>query len=267
MNATKRAILMETPPNPESAVDVLVGRIRELISENHLGIGDSLPTERELCLRFNASRNTVREAMRILKAYGMVTVRPKIGAKIIDDRMSRAFELFSFNTMEISRTTFADVQVFRDLLEVGSAEEIIECASEADIQELRQINAGLAGISDLQEASEIDFAFHYKLVSVLDNSAILNVYDVMKPVILRIMQKGKTKRTFKMDTFAEHEGVVEALEARDRLGMQYRLRAHLMYGFRYFAEETPESGRSARVSGRTIGSRRLSQRRTATLHR
>ena len=97
-------------PVATSAVEDLVVRIRSLISDRHLGVGDSLPSERELCELFATSRNTVREAMRMLKAYGVVDVRPKVGAIITDNRMVRVFDLFSFNTIEISRKTFADIR-------------------------------------------------------------------------------------------------------------------------------------------------------------
>jgi GntR family transcriptional repressor for pyruvate dehydrogenase complex len=220
-----------------SAVDTVVRQLREFIVQSKLKVGDNLPTERELSAQFNASRNTVREAMRILKAYGMVDVRPKIGATIIDDRMSRVFDLLSFNTMDISRKTFADVQAFRDLLEVGSAEQILPRITDQDIRELRAINVRLAGIHDLEEASEVDYAFHTRLLSILDNAVILDVYKVMKPVILRIMQKGKTRRTFMTETYSEHEDVVDALAARDRLAFQYRLRSHLMTGYKNFNDE------------------------------
>lgn len=221
----------------ESAVDTVVNQIRALIAEAGLKVGDSLPTERELCSLFNASRNTVREAMRIVKAYGLVEVRPKVGATIIDDRMSRAFELFSFNTMEVSRKTFSDVQAFRDLLEVGSVDQILDRLTASDIDELYAINKRLGGISDIAEASEIDFSFHVRLISILGNDAILDVYNVMKPVILRIMQKGKTRRGYSTETYSEHQGVIDALAERDRLAFQYRLRSHLMIGFRNFNEE------------------------------
>jgi GntR family transcriptional repressor for pyruvate dehydrogenase complex len=220
-----------------SAVDTMVRQIRELITQSKLKVGDHLPTERELALQFNASRNTVREAMRILKAYGMVDVRPKIGAIIADNRMSRVFDLLSFNTMEISRKTFSDVQAFRDLLEVGSAEQMLARIADGDADELRAINLRLLGAQNVQDASEVDFSFHVRLVAILGNDAILDVYNVMKPVILRIMQKGKTRRTFKTETYSAHEGVIEALAARDRLAFQYRLRNHLMTGFRNFNEE------------------------------
>lgn len=227
-------------PTTGSAVDEVVRQIREMIADEGLKVGDSLPTERELCATFNASRNTVREAMRILKAYGLVEVRPKVGATITDNRMARAFELFSFNTMEVSRKTFSDVQSFRDLLEVGSADQIMEKLKTRDVDDLHRINVQLADFHDLREASEVDYAFHVRLISILDNTAILDVFSVMKPVILRIMQKGKTRRTFKTETYHEHEGVIQALDARDRLAFQYRLRTHLKGGFRYFDEEADE---------------------------
>jgi GntR family transcriptional repressor for pyruvate dehydrogenase complex len=231
----------ENFPAISTAVDAVVLQMRQLISDNNLKVGDSLPTERELCTRFEASRNTVREAMSILKAYGLVEVRPKIGAIITDNRMSRAFELFSLNTMEVSRKSFADVQALRDLLEVSAADQLIERVTEQDIEDLRSVNAGLADNNDLDEASEIDHAFHLRLVSILENAAIIDIYRVMKPVILRIMQKGKTRRTFMTETFSEHEGVIDALEARDRLAFQYRLRSHLMTGFKFFNEEMDEA--------------------------
>lgn len=229
------------PGTSNSAVVRTVDQIREIIAGSKLTVGDSLPTERELCARFNASRNTVREAMSILKAYGLVEVRPKVGAIIVDNRMSRAFELFSFNTMEVSRKTFVDVQALRDLLEVGAAEQFMERVASRDIEELRNINMALENVQDLQEASEIDHAFHVRLVSILENRAILDVYSVMKPIILRIMRMGKTRRVFKTETYSEHERVIDALAAHDRLAFQYRLRSHLMMGFELFNDEMDAS--------------------------
>ena len=237
MGAARSKTSKKSIPAVESAVDTVVNQIRALIADTGLKVGDSLPTERELCQQFNASRNTVREAMRIVKAYGLVDVRPKVGATITDNRLSRAFDLFSFNTMEVSRKTFSDVQAFRDLLEVGSADRIMDRLQDSDVEDLYRINKQLAGISDIQEASEVDYTFHVRLISILGNNAILDVYKVMKPVILRIMQKGKTRRSYRTETFAEHEGVIDALAARDRLAFQYRLRSHLMIGFKNFSEE------------------------------
>lgn len=219
-----------------SAVDDLVDHIRALISDGGLKVGDSLPTEKELCERFNTGRNTVREAMRILKTYGVVKVRPKVGAVIIDERMARAFDLFSFNTLEVSRETFVDIQGFRSLLEVASFELLFDKVTPEDIAELRQINTELLNAETAVNASEIDFRFHTRLVAVMGNKAILDVYKIMKPVILKIMMKAKTVQTFATVTYSEHAAILETIEKRDRTAYQYKMKTHLDAGFRHFSD-------------------------------
>jgi GntR family transcriptional repressor for pyruvate dehydrogenase complex len=224
-----------------SAVDAMVLNIRGLITAGGLGVGDSLPTERELCERFQASRNTVREAMRILKAYGVVTVRPKVGATIIDDRMERALDLFSFNTLNISRRTFNDIQGFRKLIEIGSVDTIFDLMRADDIAEMRAINLQLRSAATIAEASEMDFRFHLRLVAILDNRAVCDVYRIMKPVIIRIMERAKELRDFTGDTFEQHSAVVDAIEARDRIRYQYALQSHLQLGLPAFPVEEGET--------------------------
>lgn len=243
MNDVPRAGGGGRAPNPSvvrsavpSAVDAMVLKIRGLIADGGLSVGDSLPTERELCERFEASRNTVREAMRILKAYGVVSVRPKVGATIIDDRMERALDLFSFNTLDISRRTFTDIQGFRRLIEVGSVDTIFEHMRAEDIAEMRRINELLRSSGSIVEASEMDFRFHMRLISILDNRAVRDVYGIMKPVIIRIMERGKELQTFATETFEQHSDVVDALEQRDRIRYQYALQSHLNIGITAFED-------------------------------
>lgn len=232
-SALNAAVIRSSVP---SAVDAMVLNIRGLISDGKLGVGDSLPTERELCERFQASRNTVREAMRILKAYGVVSVRPKVGATIIDDRMERALDLFSFNTLDVSRRTFNDIQGFRKLIEVGSVDALFDQMRPDDLAEMRLINAKLRAATSIAEASEQDFQFHLRLVMILDNRAVCDVYRIMKPVIIRIMERAKQLRDFTGDTYEQHSAVVDALGLRDRIRYQYALQSHLQIGIKAFAD-------------------------------
>ncbi len=224
---------------PRSVVDDVVAQMRDLISERGLTVGDQLPTCKELCETFGSSRNTVREAMRILKAYGVVKVRQKVGATIVDNRMSSAMAMFSFNVMEISRKTFSDIQGFRCLLEVSSVEEIFDNITDEDVADLRNINAKLLTTEGIESAAEHDFLFHTRLIEVLRNKAILDVYGLMKPVILKIIQNGKTRHTFENDTYREHEAVIDAILARDRIAYQYRMKTHLEAGYAHFNETDP----------------------------
>src|SRR5918996_824261 len=54
---------------------VSVEQVRRLVREGRLKPGDRLPSERDLCERFGVSRVTVREALRVLEAGGLIEIR------------------------------------------------------------------------------------------------------------------------------------------------------------------------------------------------
>ncbi len=51
---------------------MIVENIIDNINSGKLSLGDELPTELELADNFGVSRNTVREALRVLETYGVL---------------------------------------------------------------------------------------------------------------------------------------------------------------------------------------------------
>ena len=73
--------MQEPAPRQPLAQQVLRSLVRRIAVEN-LGVGDRLPTERDLSAELGVSRSTVREALRSLEAIGAVIRRPKRGAAL-----------------------------------------------------------------------------------------------------------------------------------------------------------------------------------------
>jgi GntR family transcriptional regulator len=61
------------------------------ISAGRYPVMTLLPTEHELCDQFNASRHTIREAIRMLTVAGMVSRRPGVGTRVETARASTRF--------------------------------------------------------------------------------------------------------------------------------------------------------------------------------
>src|SRR5262249_1554059 len=59
-----------------------VDQLREVIRSGRLADGDRLPNERELAEAFAVSRSTLREALRMLEAVGVLRVRAGAGGGI-----------------------------------------------------------------------------------------------------------------------------------------------------------------------------------------
>jgi GntR family transcriptional repressor for pyruvate dehydrogenase complex len=59
--------------------DVLVSSLIQFLMDSDMKEGDRLPPERELSEKFNASRNTLRSAVKSLQAKGILEVKPRSG--------------------------------------------------------------------------------------------------------------------------------------------------------------------------------------------
>ncbi len=72
---------------PVRIFEQAVEQLRELIMTGRLLPGDRLPTEQELCRQLSIHRSTVREALRVLEAEGLVECGG-YGRYVIDNQMS-----------------------------------------------------------------------------------------------------------------------------------------------------------------------------------
>ena len=225
-----------------SAVDAAAGRILDLIRARQLNVGDVLPTERELSEITGASRNTVREALRTIRTYGLIEPKPRVGA-VLADGQSIAIQNFFAAYMDVSRQSFADIQGYRRIIEVGIGDHIVLNASNEQLDALDAINARIVTSQSIEEAAENDFNFHMALIRLSDNRMLADMYSFLSPVILRIMTIGKERRPVLADTLAAHGEIIAALRARDRLAYAYLMSRHLDFARRFLPEE-PASDRA-----------------------
>ncbi|PBC04666.1 GntR family transcriptional regulator [Mesorhizobium sp. WSM3860] len=219
-----------------SAVDAAAGRILDLIRARQLSVGDVLPTERELSEITGASRNTVREALRAIRTYGLIEPKPRVGA-VLADGQSIAIQNFFAAHMDVSRSSFADIQGFRRIIEVGIGDHIVLNATNEQLEALDAVNARIVESRTIEEAAENDFDFHMALIGLADNSMLSDMYSFLSPVILRIMTIGKEIRPVLADTRAAHGEIIAALRSRDRVAYAYLMSRHLDFALRFLPEE------------------------------
>ncbi len=73
------------------------------IASGRLAVGDSLPTEAELCATFRVSRYTAREALRTLRDAGMITRRRRAGTTVAASDPGTGFSLPVSSAEELFR--------------------------------------------------------------------------------------------------------------------------------------------------------------------
>lgn len=223
--------------------------LEERILQNIYPVGGKLPPERQLAEEFGVSRQSVRAALRILSARGMLYARQG-GGHYVSARVSQALQL---GWEEVAgRHDMADeVLDFRRSVEGLLAGLAAQRRTEADLQRLRYWLAELEsayGQHDSERQAAADAAFH----QVVAESAHNVMFTRLSESLLRLL-KGHTRRNlanmFAADRYAQlseqHEAIFRAIERQDASAAQRAAEAHLDYVRRSLHDDAERAAREA----------------------
>ncbi|WUD77854.1 FadR family transcriptional regulator [Streptomyces sp. NBC_00510] len=209
---------------------VIVEQIRLLLKEERLKPGDRLPSERELCVHFGVSRVTVREALRILEASGLVEIR--VGARggtFVTAPTSRRVSEGLADLLSLSPLTAAQVTEARLVFELGIVPLIVERATDEDIAELRAMcDQHAEALKRGEYSMELSAAFHIRVAAATHNPAIVMlVQSFHGPLLMSLREAQSVEPAMGRRGSKEHREFVEAVAARDLEAAGRIMRTHL----------------------------------------
>lgn len=197
---------------------VIVDQIKLLIRDGKLSQGDRLPSERDLCQRFGVSRVTVREALRVLEASGLVQIRVGAhgGAFVTSPTAERLSEGLA-DLMTLSTLTAANVTEARTIVEIGTLPLVVERATEADIVDLRElVEQGQEALDRGEYTMQISAAFHVRVSMCAHNPAIeAMVQSFHGPMLMSLRHAQRVAPLMGHKGTDEHRQLVDAIEKRD----------------------------------------------------
>jgi DNA-binding FadR family transcriptional regulator len=127
------------PAKASTKAAELAQRIRRMILLDGLLPGDSLPAETELIAQSGLSRATVREAVRILDAEGIVEVRiGRTGGIFVSQPSQGMLGEWLATQLAMRATTIHTLMEFRRVVEPAAARLAAQRATPEQISQLRQ---------------------------------------------------------------------------------------------------------------------------------
>lgn len=239
--------------------EMVASILRERIINGELSDGDALPRQEDLLEEFSVSKPSLREALRILEAEGLITVR----------RGNRGGAIVHVPKAENAAYMIGLVLQFRDVPfeDVGAAMQLIEpvCAGllaerpdderEEAVAELREIN------EDVKEAidDEVEFTmqsrrFHEKIVASCGNQTLILMVGALESLWTNQEETWAEQATARGEFPAPkqrqagiraHERLLELFEEGDRSKAERAARKHLEASLYYTmtaaADKTVES--------------------------
>lgn len=216
----------------KSTVRIVIDKFKEVLKDGSLHPGDRLPSETELCKSLQASRSSIREAVKTLSGFGILDVRQGDGTYISRSMSNSLFDhqLFQILASDYDKGFLVEL---REILEIGVIDLAIQHMTAEDLQRMEDIHRKFKEILVLpkfnsEDSRDAETEFHLALSLATHNPLLEKLYnftfELFIPHITRshvAIAKLKTQdkissRIADRDYIINvHEGILESLRLRN----------------------------------------------------
>ena len=209
--------------------------IMNLIQETPYKAGDKLPTEKELCERTGAGRNTVREALKILASRNVLEIRQGAGT-FVSEKQGIPDDPLGFSMVNDHVKLTKDLLQVRIMLEPQIAALAAQCAKEHEIKELEEILEEMeAAMKKREDYSELDTRFHTKIAQCTHNIVMENLLPVIgKGVAVFAKEVAQTEYD---RTWISHRKIFCYIRDHKPFEAEMEMQYHLLYNTSRYEEE------------------------------
>jgi DNA-binding GntR family transcriptional regulator len=204
--------------SPRALYEEVAELLRQRIFKRELEPGSWID-ELKIAEEYGISRTPLREALKVLAAEGLVTMKVRRGAYVT----------------EVSSQDLADVYHLLSLLESDAAGVVAAKATDAELAELQALHkelevAAKPGKANTDQFFALNEQFHMRLLAIANN----RWRDQMVADLRKVMKLNRHNSLLKTgrieESLHEHQAIMDALLARDAARTQERMREHFANG-------------------------------------
>ncbi len=199
---------------PRALYEEVAELLRQRIFRRELQPGAWID-EMRLAQELGISRTPLREALKVLAAEGLVTMKVRRGAYVT----------------EVSEKDLRDVYHLLALLEADAAAEVAARADAADLAALQALHDELeAAVADRDRFFAVNERFHMALLERADNRWRLQMVADLRKVMKLNRHHSLLKRGRIEESLAEHRTLMAALRAGDAQAARDGMQRHFANG-------------------------------------
>lgn len=213
----------------KKAYEIVMDHIKNQILDQELMIGQTLPPERELSEQLGVSRNSVREALKILSVVGVISSKQGAGNYVSCDFQGYLVDTLSMMFM-LDQLDYDQINQIRLGLEMQAYVLAVKYAGNDEILQMQEYVRQLDQSTDDDEKTMLDKKIHFAIAKASRNILILNILNALSEVMdifisdmrREILQTEKRKGMLQ----EAHKQMVECLLKRDVVNGQKAMADH-----------------------------------------
>ena len=222
-----------TSIRPEKLADAVARHIQELILEGALPPGERLLPERDLAVKLDVSRPSLRDALDRLLDLGLLTTDAN-GSCYVSENIGKSIRDPLMMLFDEPRGRF-DCMEFRSVVEAAAARFAAERASQADREAIRQRFNAMEQAhkeGDVDGIAATDGDFHFAIYGAAHNVMLLQVMRSLESILRSNVYLNRRNlyehRKDRDEQLAEHRAIYEAIMDRDGERAEAAAREHMI---------------------------------------
>jgi GntR family transcriptional repressor for pyruvate dehydrogenase complex len=212
-----------------SIKDLALEELKRYIASGVVSPGDRLPSERDLAEQLGIGRSSVREALRILEAVGLIESRIGEGT-FLTAQMGATFGRTVGFGLSLWGGVIMEILDARQFIEIESARMAAERATPADVQQLEAEVFRMEAAEEYRTYLAADMNFHRLIGAATHNQIVSNIVRNLIDLLEEVLSEAHTDQLVtKMEGRATHRAIYEAIVGRDMAEAARLMREHLLF--------------------------------------
>jgi len=213
---------------PVRLYESVIEQIMDLIKNNELKPGDKLPPERELAEKLSISRNSLREAFRVLESRGLIKSKPG-GGRFIREIRENGHNNTENIILSLEKSSILELLEAREIFEVKIAEI---AAQRATLEDIEIIEKALNKINQKEELKEdkkmeSDTEFHLAIAGASHNFVFVNIMKLHLDLLKETREKTWQIPGRREKQYQEHQAIFQAIKEHNSKKAEEAILKHL----------------------------------------
>lgn len=187
-----------------------------MIQQGKFSSGSKLPSETDLAKTFGVSRASIREALSVLKAMGIISSQQG-GGSYVEEVDLRSF----FQEMKIQPADKEQMKYLFEIRFVLETQAAYFAAQRRNQQDLENLEKALAKFSETMEKDEesgvdADIEFHRAMIQATHNPVMVHIMEDLSELYHKVLNitlsQNIGKRRKRRQVYREHEAIFHAIQ-------------------------------------------------------
>ena len=206
--------------------DAVAAELEQMVLRGDYKVGQRLPPERALAEHFGVGRSSMREALKVVEADGLLTINHGVGVFVASDKKRPRAPAGDLRV--IDDATVPELFEVRRTVEAEAAALAASRITPREAEELARLVARSAdpAVSD-QEFLKLDAEMHTAIVAATKNRILQQVHEVYRPLFLTYSERMLLLPEGRERAQSAHEEIVAAISGRRRRDARSATLKHL----------------------------------------